>query len=202
MRLTSNATTETKRTNINNVGDAATLSFHHTKPLGFGEGGAVILDKALVPHIRRVINFGIDNAAPDPTWDRVGSNYKMSDVAAAFILQYLDGGNLEAIRAHHQTLYAHAITRLPHTIHPFPTKDPQPFVACLALLMDPCQSLEVQKRLQDAGIFSRKYYRPLADLPNATVLFDRILCIPLHRDLSEADVDRMLDIVVVEVSSV
>lgn len=183
-------------TNINNVGHAATLSFHHTKPLGFGEGGAVILDKALVPYIRRVVNFGIDNDAPHPTWDRAGSNYKMSDIAAAFILQYLDGGNLEAIRAHHQTLYAHALTRLPHTIRPFPTKDPQPFVACLALLMDPCQSLEAQQRLQKNGIFSRKYYRPLADLQKATALFDRILCVPLHRDMSEADVDRMLDIVV------
>jgi dTDP-4-amino-4,6-dideoxygalactose transaminase len=189
-----NTTTTTTTTNINNVGHAATLSFHHTKPLGFGEGGAIILDKALVPYIRRVINFGIDNQDPNATWHRVGSNYKMSDIAAAYILQYLDNGNLEAIRAHHQRLYAHALTCLPPSVRLFPTKDPRPFVACLALLMDPKQSLEAQRKFQVAGIFSRKYYQPLAPLPCATALFDRILCVPLHRDMSEEDVEHMLGI--------
>ena len=28
-----------------NYGHGSTISFHHTKPLGFGEGGAIIVDK-------------------------------------------------------------------------------------------------------------------------------------------------------------
>lgn len=180
--------------NVGNMGHAATISFHHTKPLGFGEGGAIIIDKDYAAAVRRIINFGIDNGAENPVWDRLGSNYKMSDIAAAYILQYLDRGQLESILHHHRHLYSYAVARLPAGIQPFPTYDSSPFVACLALLMEPGRSLRAQEALAKQGIFSRKYYRPLEPLPKTQALYDRILCIPLHRDLTERDMDRMLDI--------
>jgi dTDP-4-amino-4,6-dideoxygalactose transaminase len=43
-----------------NYGHGCTISFHHTKPLGFGEGGAIIVDKKYENNIRCLNNFGID----------------------------------------------------------------------------------------------------------------------------------------------
>lgn len=60
------------------------LSFHHTKPFGFGEGGCLIHDRALESEAMAAMDFGYRG-----TW-RVGggalSNGKLSDPAAAFIL--------------------------------------------------------------------------------------------------------------------
>ena len=36
------------------------LSFHHTKPWGFGEGGAVICETFDEKIVRQLINFGVD----------------------------------------------------------------------------------------------------------------------------------------------
>ena len=81
-----------KGKNSCNFGIGATISFHHTKPLGFGEGGAIIVDKKYEKNIRCLINFGID--LTEKYWVKEGNNYKMSDISAVYILQYLDNFNL------------------------------------------------------------------------------------------------------------
>src|SRR5207248_6172619 len=43
------------------AGLAAIVSFHHTKPLGFAEGGCIIVDRQYENVIRHTLNFGIDN---------------------------------------------------------------------------------------------------------------------------------------------
>ena len=75
-----------------NYGNGATISFHHTKPLGFGEGGAIIVDKKYEKNIRCLINFGIN--LTDNYWVKEGNNYKMSDISAVYIIQYLDNFDL------------------------------------------------------------------------------------------------------------
>ena len=51
--------TEYKGKNCLNFGIGCTISFHHTKPFGFGEGGAIIVDKKYEKSIRCLNNFGI-----------------------------------------------------------------------------------------------------------------------------------------------
>ena len=86
-----------------NYGTGSIISFHHTKPIGFGEGGAIIVDRKYEHIVRKIINFGYDMIKLDQIWLPEGSNYKMSDVSAVYILQYFD--DFATIKEKHQRLY-------------------------------------------------------------------------------------------------
>ena len=60
------------------------LSFHHTKPYGFGEGGCLIVDRALEADAKAAMDFGYRWSWPGGR--EALSNGKLSDPAAAFIL--------------------------------------------------------------------------------------------------------------------
>jgi len=96
-----------KGRNSVNYGNGSVVSFHHSKPIGFGEGGVIVADIELEQTIRCMVNFGIDKDKKRP-WLRIGSNYKMSDISAAYIIQYLED-NFENILKHHTTMYIDAL---------------------------------------------------------------------------------------------
>src|SRR6185436_12830863 len=79
---------------VGRFGAGEVFSFHHTKPCGFGEGGCAVVPAAHEDSFRSLINFGLYKGID--TGPRSG-NGKMSDVAAAFILDRLRG--LETIAA-------------------------------------------------------------------------------------------------------
>lgn len=64
---------------------AEVVSFHHTKPWGMGEGGAVFLPKELAATFRAATNFGV-GGGQQLADGRYCSNGKMSEIAAAQIL--------------------------------------------------------------------------------------------------------------------
>jgi dTDP-4-amino-4,6-dideoxygalactose transaminase len=62
-------------------------------------------------------------------------------------------------------------------------------------------------RMKEQGVLGRRYFYPLIsdfdsynslpsasdeNLPNARRIADSVICLPLHHDLSEADVERVL----------
>ena len=53
VHIPSSASSALPRNSLN-FGTGATISFHHTKPAGFGEGGAIIVDKKYESSIRQV----------------------------------------------------------------------------------------------------------------------------------------------------
>jgi dTDP-4-amino-4,6-dideoxygalactose transaminase len=67
-----------------------------------------------------------------------------------------------------------------------------PFVSCLAILCD--KSQELIDALLKEDIFCRKYYKPLVDLPKSTDYYDRIVCISFTKDMTNADVERIVKI--------
>ena len=180
-----------KGCNSINYGTGSTISFHHTKPIGFGEGGAVIVDKEYEFDLRRCINFGIDNELHTP-WHRLGSNYKISDLCSIYIIQYLD--RLESIVEHHQKLYKYFVSKLPNTIKIFPNfSDTVPFTACFCIL-SPSFTVDTVQRLRKYNIYSRKYYAPLVNSTQAQNMYDNILCVPCTIDMSTKDIDYIIDI--------
>jgi len=84
-----------KGTNSCNLGVASYVSLHHTKPIGFGEGGLIIIDKKYEKYARASINFGLMD--DEPINDR-GGNLKMSEVSAAAILQWWDQFNIDDLQ--------------------------------------------------------------------------------------------------------
>ena len=176
-----------KGSNAINYGTGSIISFHHTKPLGFGEGGAVIIDQKYEYDIRRCINFGINNNSASPKWHPQGSNYKMSDIAAIYIIQHLDKFML--IIKKHQQLYEKFINliRACADICLFPNhSDQTPFVSCFCLL-SPRFTVSKVAELQKKGIYCRKYYDPLVQTKISCELYDKILCLPCTVDMTSDD---------------
>lgn len=171
-----------------NYGIGSTISFHHTKPIGFGEGGVIIVDKIYEESIRRIMNFGIDNSKGLP-WNRLGSNYKMSDLAAVYIIQYLD--KFEEIVEHHKRLYNYVKNNCNLKMYPN-FSDGEPFLSCFCFLDDKFTS-EYVKKIFDLGIYCRKYYNPLKNTLISKQIFDKIICVPCTKDISQENIIFILD---------
>ena len=88
-------------TNSCNLGTASYISLHHTKPIGFGEGGLVIIDKKYEESVRIACNFG----KHDTICNEQGGNFKMSELSAAGILQWWDQFNIDNMQEIFMTNY-------------------------------------------------------------------------------------------------
>lgn len=177
--------------NALNYGNAATVSFHHTKPFGFGEGGCIVADARLELALRRVINFGIDNKASAPEWHPLGGNYKMSDIAAAHIHAYLES-EFDRIAETHRARFLQFRAELPGAkLYP---NSGEALPSCIAFFSE-CPD-RVIKVLAQNGVHARKYYAPLAaDCPVAAAMYARIVCIPCHIDIDDRQFECIKSIV-------
>lgn len=183
-----------KGKNSANYGHGCILSFHHTKPFGFGEGGAIIVDKKYEHSIRCLNNFGI--GLTDKYWVKEGNNNKMSDVSAVYILQFLMS-NMETIIDKHVQLYKYfkeKVTQEPNKgfkLFPsFHTADDVIVPSCFSLLFADYDDA-IRLRLLENNIFCRKYYHPLNDAKNANLLFADILCIACTTEMTFNDIDKI-----------
>jgi dTDP-4-amino-4,6-dideoxygalactose transaminase len=187
-----------KSKNCLNYGNGSIVSFHHTKPFGFGEGGAIIVDKKYERTIRCLNNFGI-GLFPDSYWSKYGNNNKMSDVSASFILQYLYQ-NFDHITESHQRLYRYFVFQMTERkiqcFRLFPSfHDSIITVSCFSLLFLTHPSDDLMKDLTRQGIICRQYYHPLRPTAIASKFYSHILCLPCNMDMEENHIDKMLDII-------
>lgn len=156
------------------LGVGEIFSFHHTKPCGFGEGGCAVVPAELEDTFRSLINFGLYKGIDT---GGLSSNGKMSDVAAAFILDRLR--HLEAIRADHLRQF-HRLAGITRELG-------------LTLLVDGGQEGSFPNlvpvlfphpvgsdRLAGGPLVLHKYYRPVAFRPRADEIYSRVVCFPCH----------------------
>ncbi len=187
--------TEYKGKNCLNYGTGCTISFHHTKPFGFGEGGAIIVDKKYEKSIRCLNNFGI--GLTEKYWVPEGNNNKMSEVSAIYILQYLKR-NVDTIINSHNELYLYFKEQMikNNVTHfkLFPSFHDGIIVpSCFCILFDNYDD-SIRERLLENNIQARKYYHPLDNSKVANEIFDSILCIPCNIDMDKSDIDMIYDI--------
>lgn len=183
-----------KGKNCINYGHGSIVSFHHTKPFGFGEGGAIIVDKKYEHSIRCLNNFGI--GLTDTYWVKEGNNNKMSDISAVYILQFLMC-NMETIIDKHVKLYNYFKHKMKENnithfiLFPsFHTETDVIVPSCFSLLFNDYDD-SVRLRLIENNIFCRKYYHPLNDAKNANLLFEHILCISCTTEMTFTDIDKI-----------
>jgi len=164
---------------VGNAGAGEIFSFHHTKPCGFGEGGCVIVPASLEDTFRSLINFGLYKGIE--TGAR-SCNGKMSDVAAAFILDRLR--DWEALRVRYSLQFrrlAGLARELGFTLLAEGGAEGV-FPNLAAVLMPtPCAA----GRLAGGDIVLHKYYRPLASRPRADALYGRVVCFPCHPGVAD-----------------
>ena len=167
------------------------LSFHHTKPWGFGEGGAMIVRREDEAMARSVINFGLVEGEPVAG---VATNGKMSEPAAAFILSWLDG--LDDLRTSSQLEFSRiaslAIESGWGVLGGWPGSR-QAVRACVALVSEAPVAVQDPQALP---LTVRKYYTPLTGRGTAADLFRRIVNVPCHPEVaqvSDRDIITMLE---------
>jgi dTDP-4-amino-4,6-dideoxygalactose transaminase len=165
--------------NMCNFGDASFGSLHHTKYLGFGEGGFAVVDAVDYDELSAISNFGfLDTKIHQP----LSSNFKMSDVSAAFILQHIEQYNLKT----HKKRQTQLLDKLKNIngVQPLLYKKGTMY-GNFPVVFD--------KRIDNAyfdrfGIRAQKYYKPLQNLPHSIDLFRRIINLPLYASLTTKNV--------------
>lgn len=189
------AYTTYKGKNCLNYGDGCTISFHHTKPFGFGEGGAIIVNKKYEKSIRCLNNFGI--GLTEKYWVSEGNNNKMSEISAIYILQYLMT-NLNVIIEKSNILYNYFKQKIfKNNITHFKLfssyHDRVIVPSCFCILFSKYDD-KIREKLLENNIQARKYYHPLDDSKVANEIFNDILCIPCNIDMNERDIDKIFEI--------
>lgn len=209
---------------IGSFGDTHVFSFHPTKNMTTGEGGCVVTkDQHLAEQIMRLCFHGIDrqafnrygkNGTQDYAVVMPGFKYNMMDIQAAIGIHQLQ--ELDQFIVRRQELanrYIEALSdweqwELPispsydhlHSWHIF-----TPLINEAAASMNRNEFMQLMKErnigtglhYQAAHLFP--YYRhtfkyQLGDFPHAEDVSERIVSLPLFPGMSDADHDRVLDV--------
>jgi dTDP-4-amino-4,6-dideoxygalactose transaminase len=192
-------------------GDLSMLSFHATKVFTTFEGGALVCpDAKLKQRIDYLKNFGI---ADEVTVVGPGINGKMNEIQSAFGLLQLS--YLSEARAKRQAVDAHyraglkGLAGITHLSPPPETESNYSYFPILVGSDFKISRDEVYHRMRAENVFVRRYFFPLIsempmyrglssaaqnNLPVASRVTQQVLCLPIHAELEEADVEKVIDI--------
>lgn len=193
-------------------GDLSVLSFHATKIFNTFEGGAIVCpDAKTKQRIDYLKNFGI---ADEVTVMAPGINGKMSEVQAAFgVLQLKHIDAVVEMRKVIDQRYRDALAGIFGISILTPSPDTVWNYSYFPVLVGPDYPLgrdELYDKFKTAGIYARRYFYPLisdmpmyrgfpsampANLLNAKVAAEQILCLPIYPDLAESDQQRVIHII-------
>ncbi|MBD5228974.1 MAG: DegT/DnrJ/EryC1/StrS family aminotransferase [Bacteroidales bacterium] len=195
---------------ILNAGDMSTLSFHATKVYNTIEGGALVMhDEQTKKRIDYLKNFGFAN---ETTVVAPGINSKMDEIRAAYgILNLRQVDAAIAARQEVAKKYREAL----RNVDGITFFDDMPGVkhnySYFPIFVDATkfgQSRdELYFRMKEANVLGRRYFYPLIsdfstyrglpsatreNLPEAYKLADTVLCLPMHHELTDNDIERIL----------
>ena len=192
-----------------NAGDMSTLSFHATKVFNTIEGGAMVMhDEKTKQRIDYLKNFGFANEVEvvGP-----GINSKMDEIRSAYGLLNLK--QVDAAIAARQKV-AVAYREALRNVDGISFWDDMPGVrhnySYFPIFVDAekygMTRDELYMKMKDQGVWGRRYFYPLIsefstyrglessrpeNLPNAHMMADTVICLPMHHALSEEEIDKI-----------
>lgn len=205
---------EVETESILNWGDMSTLSFHATKVYNTIEGGAMIMhDLETKKRIDYLKNFGF---AGETTVVGPGINSKVDEMRAAYgllNLKQVDAAIVarkntadvyrEALRGVEGITFYEDMPGVKHNYSYFPMFiDAEKY----GITRD-----ELYFKMKEANVLGRRYFYPLIsefstyrglesarkeNLPNAHKMADTVICLPMHHELSNGDMERILKLIV------
>lgn len=210
-----------KGKHLGTFGCLATQSFHETKNITCGEGGALLINDAKYIERAEIIREKGTNRsqvfrglADKYTWTDIGSSYLPSDILAACLWAQLEAqSKIQKARARIWNYYYSSLkdwavkenVRMP-LIPPHCTQPYHMFY----LLMPSLKDRQVLiKRLKSKSILAVFHYLPLhlspmghkfgaqpGACPVAEQISDRILRLPFYNTLSRADQDKVIESII------
>ncbi|WP_032094872.1 MULTISPECIES: DegT/DnrJ/EryC1/StrS aminotransferase family protein [unclassified Alteromonas] len=187
-------------------GDASTLSFHATKLFHTVEGGAIIFrDSADYLKAKELINFGIKS---NGELTDAGINAKLNEYQCAVGLTVFE--KIEQIVEHRSHLFSLYMKALGNFVGmpSWHSKSNYNGAYMPILLKDSAEKEKVKQTLIKNGIQCRDYfspslntiYKPDVEMPISESISKRVLCLPLHFYLTEAEVTYVCDTIKVSLS--
>lgn len=184
---------------------ATTLSFFPSKPLGgYGDGGAILTDDAERADLYRSLRTHGEGKTRYQVL-RTGMNGRLDTIQAAVLLAKLDGFKQELAR---RDAIAQAYDAGLKDVVQTPVRVPNSksaWAIYAVLLKDPAERAPLQARLKDKGVPSAIYYplplhkQPAYEthhdgvaLPVSEDLATRILALPIHPELTDAEAARVI----------
>ena len=197
-----------------NAGDMSTLSFHATKVFNTIEGGAMVMhDEKTKQRIDYLKNFGFANEIEvvGP-----GINSKMDEIRSAYGLLNLK--QVDAAIAARQKV-AVAYREALRNVDGISFWDDMPGVrhnySYFPIFIDAekygMTRDELYVKMKDQGVWGRRYFYPLIsefstyrglessrseNLPNAHMMADTVICLPMHHALREEEINRIIDCII------
>ena len=199
---------------ILNWGDMSTLSFHATKVYNTIEGGAMIMpDADTKKRIDFLKNFGFAN---ETTVVGPGINSKVDEMRAAYgllNLRLVDAAIAarqqvaikyrEALRDVEGITFFDDMPGVKHNYSYFPI-----FIDAKKYGMS---RDSLYFKMKEQNVLGRRYFYPLIsefstyrglesadpnNLPNAHKMANSVLCLPMHHELSDEDINRVIELIV------
>ena len=197
-----------------NAGDMSTLSFHATKVFNTIEGGAMVMhDEKTKQRIDYLKNFGFANEIEvvGP-----GINSKMDEIRSAYGLLNLK--QVDAAIAARQKV-AVAYREALRNVDGISFWDDMPGVrhnySYFPIFVDAekygMTRDELYMKMKDQGVWGRRYFYPLIsefstyrglessrpeNLPNAHMMANTVICLPMHHALREEELNRIIDCII------
>jgi len=202
---------------LGTFGRIGALSFHHTKNIHCGEGGAVWINQAGDVQKAQIIREKGTNRTAFSRgevdfyhWVDLGSSFTLSPLCAAYLLPQLE--QLSVINAQRVSLWQQYYALLATFVDPFEISLPQVPMHCehnghifYLICRTQKERLALQAFLKKHGIDTAFHYLPLHSSPAgrrygelrgadkyATDRSERLLRLPLYYSLSAKEVERIV----------
>lgn len=196
---------------ILNAGDMSTLSFHATKVYNTIEGGAMVMhDLETKKRIDYLKNFGF---AGETTVVAPGINSKMDEMRSAYGLLNLRQVDAAIEARHKVAIYYRNVLKDVEGVSYF---EDMPGVrhnySYFPIFIDAdkygMSRDDLYFKMKSHGVLGRRYFYPLIsefstykglpsatpdNLPNAHKMADSVICLPMHHQLSEEDLERIVN---------
>jgi dTDP-4-amino-4,6-dideoxygalactose transaminase len=205
---------------LGTMGCLATQSFHETKNVTCGEGGALVInDERYTERAQVIWEKGTNRSrffrgeVDRYTWVDVGSSYLPSDILAAFLFAQLE--NIFEIQGARQRIWERYRERLADwaamsgvQFGTVPDYCDQAYHMFYMLMPDEAQRDAIIRHLGEHRIKAVFHYLPLhlsdmglryggqeGQCPVTEGICDRLVRLPFYNDLSESDQDRVIEAV-------
>jgi dTDP-4-amino-4,6-dideoxygalactose transaminase len=202
---------------LGTFGCLAAQSFHETKNINCGEGGALLINDPRLAERAEIIREKGTNRSrffrglvDKYTWVDVGSSYVPSDILAAYLFAQLEAR--ERIQTTRRRLWDYYLRHLRDwaaarnvVLPSVPAHCEQAYHMFYLLLPSLDQRQALIAHLREHGVMSVFHYQPLhlsemgqrlggkeGDCPVTEEVSDRLLRLPFYNDLTEADQERVV----------